>query len=110
MVVQSSSSDGKVTLEVMTRESGTQPPSIFQFDVRALSADTMESKRFVFENDQYMDGSVMPLVINGFMKSEEGSVYYFNVRSTNRFGTSEESEQVSVTIDFDSGLSGICCV
>lgn len=101
---RATSSGGGVTLEVFTNESGTQEPSdLFQFNVKAQHNLTLEVKSFTVKRRGYVDGEIASLVLNGFSESEEEPLYMFTVSCTNEFGTSEESNEVAVLIQFKGG-------
>lgn len=103
-----SSSSGSITVEVSTNESGTQPPELFQFNVRAHHTVTLEERVFEVMARQYRDGEVSELELTGFMEVTEGPVYVITVSCTNRFGTSEASDGQIVTIRFTAGKCAKC--
>lgn len=86
-----------------TNESGTEPQDLFQFNIRARHAVTLEVREFEMEAGEYRDGEVVELELTGFMKVAEGPVYLVTVSCTNRFGMSEGSDSQTVSIRFSAG-------
>lgn len=99
------SSDGVLTIDVATNASGTEPGSFFQFNVMAQHAITLEIQTFTIESREYMSGERILLSLGGFTSSESGDGYLITVSCTNMFGTSQNSNQLSVVIEFSTGNS-----
>ena len=105
-LISSSSSNGMVTLDVATAESGTRPSSFFQFNVVTRNPSTQDMLTFSIENRQYVDGETMILILDGFTQSVNESVYLFTLDCSNSFGTSGSPDQFQVTVNFGSSSTG----
>ncbi len=104
MLLGAASSRGTITVKITTNESGTEPPDHFEFHLTAQHAVTREEERgFVMEVSQYRDGEMVELVLTGFVKMEEGSEYVITASCSNDFGTSEDSDSLSVEVQFSTG-------
>ena len=100
-----SSSGGAITIEVGTNETGTEPPSSLQFNITAVHALTREEKEFAMDTRQYRDGEVIEFLLTGFVKEEEVEpVYLITATCTNEFGTSQDSDSLSVAVQFSTGM------
>ena len=108
LLIKASSLREEVTLTVRTKESGTQPPDLFQFNIRAQHIATLEGTNFTIEARDYIDGENVSLTFGGVLFSEEGNLYQFTVSCSNRFGTSKESNSLSLDLrTMNSGNTNI---
>ena len=106
-IIQANSSNGGIILEVLTEESGTLPPSFFEFNVRAEHVATLKEVHFTHKKREYVDGNKVTLVMGMFRGSEEEDTRYrCFVRCTNKFGTSGESDPLVVIVKFKPPTPG----
>ena len=103
---EATSSHGEISVELSVAETGTVPGDLFQFHVKTLNTVTLERKNFSFEVRQYRDGERTAFVLSGFVQPElrgEEAVYNVSASCSNRFGSSGDSNQISVVILFNAG-------
>lgn len=94
-----------MVVEVATNASGTEPASPFWFNIRAQRVGVDSApKLFIRESREYSDGDSVQFLLSGFSKLEEGSPYVITVSCANNFGTSGDSNQLSVIIEFNTGI------
>ncbi len=104
VLLEAFSSSGEVTIEVATNESGTTPPNLFAFNVKAERVGSDVERLFTMEAREYRDGTSVQFHLSGFSKLEEGATYVITVSCANSFGTSEDSNQLSVVLEFNPGI------
>lgn len=103
-----STSPGVALLDVSTREAGVEEGGTFNFVVRTELVSDGTSTLFVQEVANYVDSSVITLVITNLA----GGVYNFTVKVQNEFGNSDFSKprmlQIQTPIPRSSISVGMC--
>ena len=96
--IATSTGPGVVILSVRVRGAGIgSPPNTLELDVRVFDkngAIVFEQSR---QEDNYMDGTTVTLRIND-TRLVAGESYFFSVRVSNEFGSSEYVDSNTVTV------------